>query len=284
MLKILLALAALYSLSEARKRRRVRSGSGRTDCYDYSDYYTNGHWYTYYGNYYWYTCPPAEPAPGKDPNNCNERSYAFADSMWLKADIEEQIEGACPDGRITEITAGPPALVNPGPVTTLQRGKEPVTPEPRMKPGATPGAKPGKGGKPGAKPKPGTQPGAKRGPQREAGQIIDVAAQTMVRAGANDECGTDLSDGERLACFKCAHNHMHTADVSQCDYRRASHIQRLESLHRRWEQLVLLDVRQYQYCDGLHNDLDAVNAALAEDPSFCAECAQSDYNGFCSAV
>jgi len=254
----------------------VRSGSGRDTCY-YYDYYSY--------SWVYYDCAPADDpvsAPGKDPLQCTERSHAFADSMWIKADIEEQIDGACPDGRITEITAGPPTLVPPEPATTLQRGTEPVSPLPRIRaPSAKPG-KPGAAAKPGAKRgvKPGAKP-AKRGPQREAGQIFDVVAQTMVRAHANDECGTDLPGGERLACFKCAHDRTHTADVSQCDYRRAIHISRLESLHRRWEQLVLLDVRQYEYCDGLHNDLDRVNAALAEDSTFCAECAESDYNGFC---
>jgi len=94
----------------------------------------------------------------------------------------------------------------------------------------------------------------------------------MIKADANDPCGTDIpGTNERLACFKCAHDM-----GGQCDYRRTNHVRRLESLHRRWETLVGIDLEEWRYCKSLHDKLDEANAALALDPQFCEECAHKD--------
>merc|ERR1719210_1646887 len=127
MLRTFLALAALQSVSEARKRRRGRGGSAQAWCY-YFDYYSY--------SYVYYECPTDDsPIDESVPdNNCTERGYLYSERRWDLYEIQSAIDLACPDGPIMEITAGPPALVPPPagkPATTLPLGKEPVSPQPK---------------------------------------------------------------------------------------------------------------------------------------------------------
>jgi len=225
-----LALAALIALSEGRKRKRSRKYGYASCCGAYC--YFGSPSFTYDENWYCTGAPVTENVKG---SSCSWRQWDFEFALWDIHAVECKIRDQCPEWANgegpKEITAGPPRLID-----------APANPRQQMRTNRQ-----------------NVNPIGTSGPN--AGTHIE---QEMIRAAPGDDCGTEI-EGGRVACMKCSHAH-----PGECRNRESTHMRRLTSLHNRWEAMVRTEVRAYNDCVRLHEDLTEYLGYV--DSQFCTEC------------